>query len=190
MHSASFYLKFPIIIHLLISLLMISTLSAAPKRHVVENPNIKMIVIPRTAQQMAAFYEGREFPTKAIKATRNACFFTIGIHNKTKSILWLEQSNWSFTTDTKQIMPISRNDWKQHWQELQLPQRFQSTFRWTLLPGELDFHPDEREGGNITLPRSDASFTLTARFATQADKQGKPVTVSFDNLRCAREDTP
>ena len=163
---------------------------AAPKRHVIENPKIKMVVIPRTAQQMAAFYEGREFPANAINATHNACFFTIGIRNKSQSILWLDTREWTFTTKTQPLSLLSRSEWRQRWKTLGLEQRFQSTFRWTLLPNQLDFQPDEREGGNITLPRTDAPFTLTARFATGANKKAAPLTIVFKDLRCGKDPAP
>ena len=173
--------------HIIILLLISLQIMAAPPRHVVENPNIKMVVIPRTAEQMAAFYEGREFPAKAIDATRDACFFTIGIHNKTQNILWLNTDNWSITTKTGSMSLLSREHWIQRWKKLNLQQRFQSTFRWTLLPNTLDFQVDEREGGNITLPRTNTPFTLTARFATGRDKNGEPINITFKDLRCAEE---
>jgi len=183
MHYQFAYQTSRIIILLLISLQVM----AAPQRRVVENPNIKMVVIPRTAEQMAAFYEGREFPSKATDATRDACFFTIGIHNKTKNILWLNTANWSITTKTGSIPLLSREHWAQRWKKLNLQQRFQSTFRWTLLPNMLDFQVDEHEGGNITLPRTKLPFTLTAHFATHRDKSGEPINISFKDLRCAEE---
>ncbi|MCK4743982.1 MAG: hypothetical protein KAT25_09200 [Sulfuriflexus sp.] len=149
-----------------------------------------MVVIPRTAQQMAAFYEGREFPINAINATRDACFFTIGIHNKSQSILKLNTNNWTFTTATETLSLLSRAHWIQRWKKLNLPQRFQSTFRWTLLPNQLDFQPDEHEGGNITLARINTPFTLTARFAKEMNSNAKPLIITFKNLRCAEDPAP
>lgn len=183
------YLKHRTTFLLLISLSITGILHAAPKRHVIENPKIKMVVIPRTAQQIAAFYEGREFPVNAINTTRNACFFTIGIHNKSKDILWLDTRDWAFTTATGTLSLLSRSQWTQRWKKINLSPRFQSTFRWTLLPNQLDFQADEHEGGNITLSRINTPFTLTARFATHADKNGKPLTVTFKDLRCAEDKT-
>ena len=190
MNSLPLQTKYPSIFFLLISILTTSYLQAAPKRYVVENPTIKMVVIPRSAQQMAAFYEGREFPHNAIKATRDACFFTIGIHNKSKDILWLDTTNWTFTTATGTLPLLSRSEWTQRWKKLNLPQRFQSTFRWTLLPNQLDFQADEHEGGNITLARINTPFTLTARFATKIDKNGEPLIITFKDLLCAEDKAP
>lgn len=160
---------------------------ADTKRFVVENKFLKMVIIPRTAPQMAAFYEGREFPDNAIEATRGACFFTVGIENKTKDIIWLDSQHWQLSSADGPISLISKEQWKLRWKELNVPQRFQSTFRWTLLPKQLDFYPGEREGGNITILRQDQAFSLVAQFATAADKQGKPILVEFKNLRCAKE---
>jgi len=179
-----------IIFLFLLCMPFISNSHAAAKRYVVENPQIKMVIIPRTAQQMAAFYEGREFPTNAINATKSACFFTIGIHNKSPSILWLDTRNWSLTTTSQPLALLSRSEWRKRWKALGLEQRFQSTFRWTLLPSQLDFQPDEREGGNITIARTETPFTLTARFATGAKKKGKPLTIVFKELRCSKDPAP
>ena len=179
-----------IIFLLIINLALAGFVQAAPKRHVMENKNIRMIIIPRTAQQMAAFYEGREFPRNAINVTAEACFFTVGIHNKSQNILWLNTNNWSLNTTTGSLSLLSREYWTMRWKELNIPQRFQSTFRWTLLPNQLDFQVDEREGGNITLARTDAPFTLAARFNTGVDKKGAPINLVFNNLSCAKDKTP
>ncbi len=160
---------------------------ADPDRHIVENSNLKMVVIPRSAEQMAAFYEGREFPARAIEATRNACFFTISIRNKSPDILWHDTAKWTLTSQDSQVKRITRAQWRQSWRQLDVAQRFQSTFRWTLLPDTLDFQPGEREGGNLTISRIPHNFTLTARFATGENQQGQPVSVKFSNLQC-RED--
>ncbi len=174
---------------LLVTILFSSVQSvAATTKHVIENPSIKMVIIPRSAEQMAAFYEGREFPANAIATTREACFFTIGIHNKTNDILWLDTQQWYLNNKNSTISLISKEQWKQRWGKINLPQRFQSTFRWTLLPEQLDFQPGEREGGNITIARQHDPFNLVATFNTAADKKGTPIRLEFKNLRCA-EDT-
>jgi hypothetical protein len=136
---------------------------------------------------MAAFYEGRGFPGRAIELTRTACFFTIGLHNKTQDILWLDTANWQFQTAAGPLTRITREEWKQRWQQLGLALPYQSTFRWTLLPTTLDFQADESEGGNITLPRTDKAFSLRAAFATGKDKQGPRIEVEMTDLRCAED---
>lgn len=152
-----------------------------------ESGVLKFTIKPRTAQQMAAFYEGRGFPAEAVRLTREACFFTVGIKNKTHDVLWLDSGNWQFNTPSGPLQAISRGEWKQRWQKIGLEQSFQSTFRWTLLPVQLDFQAGEREGGNITLPRTDATFDLRASFAGGKDKQGTHTVVEIKNLRCTTE---
>ncbi|MDT8404293.1 hypothetical protein [Sulfuriflexus sp.] len=164
------------------------TLQAAqPERRVFENDFLKLTVNPRTAQQMAAFYEGRGFPAEAILLTRTACFFTIGIHNKSRDILWLETANWRFQTASGPLKRVTREEWQQRWQRIGLALPHQSTFRWTLLPAELDFQADEHEGGNITLSRTDKPFSLHASFATGRDKQGPRIDVRIADLRCGED---
>ena len=173
---------------LLLAALPLGPLQAAkPDRRVYENSMLKLVVIPRSPQQMAAFYEGRGFPAKAIALTRSVCFFTIGLHNKTQDILWLDTGNWQFQAATGPLQRITRESWQQRWQQFGLAQSYRSTFRWTLLPAALDFQADEREGGNITLPRTKQAFSLQASFATGADKQGPRIEVLIKDLRCAED---
>ena len=98
---------------LLTSLLISNSSFAATKRYVVENQSIKMVMIPRTPQQMAAFYEGREFPSDAIKVTSNNCFFTVGIRNKSKNIIWLNTKLWQLNSENKEIPLINKQQWQQ-----------------------------------------------------------------------------
>jgi len=156
------------------------------QRRTFENKQIKLVVIPRTAQQMSAFYEGRGFPSKAISEISKVCFFTVGIRNLTPSILWLDTANWRFKHSEGELNRITRANWKKTWQAMKLPLRFQSTFRWTLIPAQLGFQPDEREGGNITIPRTDKPFSLLMTFTTGEKKQGQPIKLKLDNLQCAK----
>lgn len=162
--------------------------AAKPARTVYEDKDLKVVISARPAQQIAAFYEGRGFPNEALTLLRTACFFTVGIKNKSPDILWLDTGNWQFNTITGPLKPVSRGEWIQRWQQLGLAQSYQSTFRWTLLPATLDFQPGEREGGNITLPRTDKNFSLHASFATGSNKQGPRIDIHLQNLRCAKDE--
>lgn len=151
-------------------------------------PGLTIRLTPRTPDQMAAFYEARGFPESMVAASRDACFFTVGIHNTSDRIVWLDLDRWRFTGAAGAVRRLDRGWWKARWEALDAPLPSQSTFRWTLLPESLDFRPDEREGGNITLPRSGDTLRVEARFATGADKHGDAIVMTLDGLRCA-EDT-
>ena len=88
---------------------------------------------------------------------------------------------------TGAVTRLDRHYWKDVWRRMKIPLAHQSTFRWTLLPETLDFQPEEREGGNIVLPRSDKPMQIQARFPTRADKSGNPITVVFNNIKCTEE---
>lgn len=141
---------------------------------------------PRTPQQMVAFYEARGFSKAMLDKIRPNCFITVSIHNKSERIIWLDLANWTFSRDGKAIHRIHRRQLKQRWQRMHIPLAHQSIFRWTLLPEQLDFRPNEREGGNIVLPWTDAPITIRARFATLADKTGKPLSMRLTNIRCKK----
>lgn len=149
-----------------------------------------MRMIPRTPNQMAAFYEARGFPKFALDAIRKTCFITVGIRNKGEDILWLDLTNWRFRSVDGEIHRLDRHYWKQEWIRLGLSQAHQSTFRWTLIPEQLDYRPQEREGGNIVLPRTGKPFTLEAEFRSGKDKRGSLIKLKFENLQCAEDPSP
>ena len=70
---------------------------------------------------------------------------------------------------------------------MDIPLSKQSTFRWTLIPEQLDYLPAEREGGNILLPFTKDPISVTATFATGNNKQGKKITITSDKLFCAED---
>ena len=155
-------------------------------RYKLENAFVKFGLFPRTPSQMAGFYEGRGFPKQAIDETTRHCFITVGMRNISTQMIWLELSQWRFYNEKGDLQRVDRNQWQQTWQQLQVPLASQATFNWTLLPEARDLHPDEPVGGNITLQPVDAPFTIEARFATGEDKQGKPLVIKIDNVRCLK----
>jgi hypothetical protein len=140
---------------------------------------------PRTPDQMSSFYEARGFPQPMLDKLKQQCFITVRIHNTSQKQIWLELENWSFSSNGKPVKREHRDTWKQRWQEMNIPLRFQSTFRWTLLPETLDYLPSEIEGGNIILPRISQPITLKASFKTGKNKQGPIINIEYDKLHCA-----
>ena len=155
-------------------------------RYKVENQFVKFGISARTPEQMAAFYEGRGFPKQAIEATTQHCFITVGMRNISENKIWLDQSRWRIYNAQGEIKRTSRDQWKQKWQQLNVPLASQATFNWTLLPESRDLHPDEPVGGNITLQPTDSPFTIEAIFATGEDQQGKPLVIKIENIRCLK----
>lgn len=151
-----------------------------------ENDELLMVVIPRTAEQMAAFYEARGFPQRAIDKVTATCFVTIHIDNKSRHITWLETANWQLTSEGKTLDILGSEYWDATWEQIDLPQAFRSTFFWTQLPPVVDLHADEPVGGNIVLPGSIERFDIEANFRTGADKQGAPLQVRFTNIECGK----
>ncbi|WP_455210372.1 hypothetical protein [Kaarinaea lacus] len=156
------------------------------KRIEFENALIKMIVMPRTREQMKAFYEGRGFPKPAIAAISEACFMTVIIHNKTDNILWLELDNWQFSNAAADVKRLERVYWKHRWESLGVPMANRSTFGWTLLPERRDLQAGEGVGGNITMAFTDHPFQVTAKFFRGADKQVSPLSVQLHQLQCIK----
>lgn len=171
-------------------LLLFSGVCAAadtpPARPEMDNKDFTLRLAPRTPNQMAAFYEARGFPGFAIDEIKKACFITVGLRNNSDTTVWFDLSNWRFTTSKGPLRRILREDWKKRWNELGLEERFQSTFRWTLAPEQLDFHPNEREGGNITLPRIDEPMTITGEIYVGNQKTNL-YQVKFENISCAKD---
>ena len=152
-----------------------------------ENHQLKLRIKSRTPHQMAAFYEARGFPLTMIKKINKVCFFTIGIKNKTRTILWHDLGKWKFTSNGKSVERFDRTYWKTLWQSMNIPMASHSTFRWTLMPEQLDFRPQESEGGNITLPRGPLNYNIEAVFQIGADKTVPLIKVKLTGVRCAED---
>lgn len=150
------------------------------------NKDFTLRLAPRTPNQMAAFYEARGFPPFAVDVIKKTCFITVGLRNNSDTIVWFDLSNWHFTTAKGELKRILRTDWQAHWNTLGLAQRFQSTFRWTLAPEQLDYRPHEREGGNLTLPRTAEPITITGEIYVGKQKN-RLYEVKFENIYCARD---
>jgi len=154
---------------------------------IIETSELLVEITPRTSDQMGSFYEARGFPKPMLDILKKQCFITIGITNKTKETIWMNLSDWEFSSQDKVIIREHRDYWKKRWQKMNMPLNKQSTFRWTLIPEQLDYLPGEREGGNIVLPFTKGYFTFKARFATGKNKQGELLTITTDKLFCAED---
>jgi len=155
-----------------------------------KNKSIFMRLFPRTPSQMAGFYEGRGFPTAAIHATTEQCFITVVVRNTGTEKIWLNLANWRIYNSKSTINRITRDQWTNRWTELNVPKSFQATFYWTLLPEMRDLHHDEPVGGNITLTPTYTPFTIEAKFATGENRQGDPLIIKMENVRCAKDNDP
>ncbi len=154
---------------------------------VLKKAAVEIELTPRSPDQMGSFYEARGFPENVREVLGKQCFITVGIHNTSNEKLWFDLSNWQFSVDGKPLKRHHRDYWLRLWQDMKLPMGKQSTFRWTLIPEQLDYLPGEDEGGNIILPFTDKMITLRAKFLTGDNGQGEPVIIEYDRLYCAED---
>jgi len=129
------------------------------------NPVLDFRMVVRTRAQMAAFYEGRGFSGKMIRALDHACFFTVIVKNKSRDIVWLEPAKWHMDlANGNKAKVLGQDYWRKRWQALDVKMSSRSTFGWTLLPDSRDLRPDEGVGGNLVLQESDQAFKFTPVF--------------------------
>jgi len=150
----------------------------------VENADFLFVLMPRTPEQMAAFYEARGFPPAAIEKIKATCFVTVHIENRSQRILWMEPDSWKFSSHGQPLQRLDRDYWEAQWEEIELPQANRSTFGWTQLPAVRDLQPDEPVGGNVVFPGTTATFDIGAYFRTGQDRRGKVLEVRFENVAC------
>lgn len=155
-----------------------------PSVRMFENEQLRLRLSPRSTEQMAGFFEARGFPAAMIQRLSDYCFFTVVIKNKMTRPLWLDLSDWEFSSDQQHLSRIPRSAWPPVWKALHIPLAAQATFRWTLLPETLRFYAHESEGGNIILQKTQRPFVLRARFAVGAKKAASLV-ATIDDVRCA-----
>lgn len=157
-----------------------------PSRPELDDKDFTIRLAPRTPNQISAFYEARGFPDVALAEIKQTCFITIGLRNKSDTTVWFDLRSWRFTTAQGPLQRILRDDWNKRWEELGLEKRFQATFRWTLMPEELDFRPHETEGGNVTLPWTDQPITITGELFVGKQKN-RLYQLKFENVICAKD---
>lgn len=151
-----------------------------------ENKDFRISLTARTSSQTIAFYTGRGFPIAALDELKAVCFITIGIKNKGTSRVWFDLDNWRFSIPEGVVKRRTRNEWAQRWDKIGLEKRFQSTFRWTLMPEKMGLYPYEGEGGNVTLIKTDKAMTLTGRISVGKDKS-TVYPIKIKNIHCASE---
>lgn len=182
------HLKFNILHLTLILCAIIFTISTPhaeePQPPFVENSLFMLRMIPRSPEQMIAFYEARGFPAKTREIFTNTCFITAVVRNKSQKVLWLELKYWRFYNEKGEIIRHNRDFWTALWQQQKLEQSNLSTFGWTLMPEVRDLQPNESVGGNIVLPRTRGSFNFEAVFVTEQNKRGSEIRVQFKDLQC------
>ncbi|MEK8089053.1 hypothetical protein [Thermithiobacillus plumbiphilus] len=143
----------------------------------------------RSPEQLAAFYSARGFPESAIQALGKICFLTVGMRNETSQIVWLALDRWRITDAEGRAVPrLTRTDWQQRWDAIDLPPGNRATFNWTQLPEQRDLQPGEPVGGNLAILPPAGPFSLEASFRTGAEKTGPVLKIQVDNLRCPSAD--
>jgi len=152
----------------------------------VENDDLLVRLIPRSPDQMAAFYEARGFPQAAIDRIRQTCFVTVHIENRSTNVIWLELDQWRFTGDGKPLPRLDAAYWQAQWDDIGLRQASRSTFGWTQLPPVRDLQPDEPVGGNLVFPGTTKVLNIEAAFHTGADRHGKLIRLGFGNIGCSK----
>lgn len=171
-----------------ISILLVSPLflsqGIAATRATFENEKLKVKITTNAPQPISAFYEGRGFQKNMIDILKQQCFVSVFIRNKSDDIIWLDLSQWQISNSDGKIKRLDRHYWRSRWKMMNIPMAHQSTFRWTLIPEVLNFYPQEKEGGNIILPRTDQPFSISARFDTGSSRKGQPIQINFDNITC------
>lgn len=151
-----------------------------------ENNEFKISLFPQTVNQTIAFYTGRGFPQPALDKLKSMCFIIIIISNKGKKRVWFDLDNWNFKSADGEVKRRLRPEWTQRWNELGLEKRFQSTFRWTLMPEKMGLYAHEGEGGNVTLIRTEKPITISATLYVGKNKS-KRYPVEINNVQCARD---
>jgi hypothetical protein len=172
----------------ILSLLVVIANMQAVQPVIIKTPDLELEFTARTPNQMGSFYEARGFPKSMLNILKKHCYITAGLTNMSDQKIWLDLSRWEFSSAGKPLKREHRDYWKKRWQNMKIPLNKQSTFRWTLIPENLDYLPGEHEGGNLVLPFTNKPITLKATFATGENKQGKEIVITTDKLFCAEDE--
>jgi len=168
----------------LFTLTSFDILAAEKRTPAYEDEDVYIRLFSRSPNQMAAFYEGREFPKNAINRIIKVCNVTTIIHNKTSDFLWIDLDKWKFKKNGKMIPRIDREYWKKQWKEIKLSAAHQATFGWTLMPEVRDLHPDEGVGGSTNVPWQTEPFDITFNFPVGKNQSKKMKSVTIKRFQC------
>jgi hypothetical protein len=177
-----------VIVYLACLMFSLPTLAKEKKdKNRYEDKDIVFRVVPRQPDNIVAFYQGRKFPQRAVEEIRKSCYITFLMRNKSNTIMWLDLENWRFSSEDKNFSRLRRPYWTAKWQALDIPQSFQSTFGWSLLPEQRDLHPDEPVGGSVTFTFTDKPIVVEARFKRGKNKDQGEKVIRFDQVRCVEK---
>ena len=169
-------------------LLLASTVWADPPQGAVRELDFHLS--PRSPEQLAAFYSARGFPESAIQTLGKVCFLTVGMRNELDRVVWLELDRWRITDAKGRAVPrLTRADWQQRWDAIDLPAGNRATFNWTQLPEQRDLQLGEPVGGNLAILPPAGPFSLEASFRTGTQKTGPALKIQIDDLRCPASNT-
>lgn len=164
---------------------MPTTPAQASERPKNQTSAVSFSISVRTPEQIRAFYSGRGFPEAAILELESKCMLTIGLQNKHNDTVWLEPSQWRFTTEHgAEVNRISREEIARRWEQLNIPLASRATFGWSQLPESRDLFPGEGAGGNILIIPPADSFSVEAIFATGTNKTGATIKLKTALLKC------
>ena len=161
--------------------------TALAERPEYEDNDVYAKVIIRSADQLAAFYHGREFPQRAIDEILKVCLVTPIIKNKRFDRMWIDLDAWEFSVADEKVERLNRSYWKVQWQKIMLPLRHQATFGWTLMPEKRDLRVDEGVGGSVIIPWQDKPVDLLIQLPVEQAKEqsGKVKKIMFKGLLCS-----
>ena len=178
------------LIFVLLGLLLSSSALAADKKkdkNRYEDDDIGFRVVPRSPDNIIAFYQGRGFPQAAIDEIKKTCYVTFLMRNLGDTIIWLDLENWRYSSEDPGFRRLKRSYWKEKWLEIKMPMAFQSTFGWSLLPDVRDLHPDEGVGGSATFTFTDKPIVVEARFKLGRNMDEGEKIIRFDQVRCVEQ---
>jgi len=170
---------------LLLMLCSASTAAAPLTQWKYHDQDLSLNLRARTPEQITAFYTARKFPADMVKRLSDLCFITTRVTNNSGDVLWLDLDQWRFGNRDGELKRHDRLWLAGEMDKIDAPAASRAILRWTLLPEQLDFKPEEQEGGNILLPRSTEPFSVHAVFARGQQRDGPAIRISIDNLRCA-----
>ena len=156
-----------------------------PIRFSFSGQGLTVHAMPRTPDQMTAFYAGRGFPANMLTPISHVCFLTVSMRHTRRDAVWLEPSRWRIVdAEGHSVQRLNRDFWNRVWETMQAPPASRATFGWSQLPENRDLQPEEPVGGNITIVQPRGPFTLEMPFATGQDKKGPEIVARIKDLVC------
>lgn len=143
-------------------------------------------LVQRLPDQSRGFFEARGFTKEHADLIAQSCVFQTVYKNiaeaGSKHVIDYDLSQWRLIVNGEHRQMKLREDWEKQWDKLGVSKKAKIAFKWSLLPTKQTYKAQDYNWGmSVYNLKPGTRFDLIMTWTVN----GKPVTVTLNNLECA-----